>query len=68
MWALSRTRHLGILIMSLNLLTEREGDPVICPKCGEHIDLFGAGEGPKAAGTSGLPVLARALEAGQEGA
>ena len=54
--------------MSLNLLMEREGDPVIRPKCGAHIDLFGAGEGPKAAGTSGLPVLARALEAGQEGA
>jgi len=32
---------------------------VICPKCGEHIDLFGAGESPNAAGTSGLPVLAR---------
>ena len=31
---------------------------VICPQCGERIDLFGAGENPNAAGTSGLPVLA----------
>jgi len=31
---------------------------VVCPKCGEHIDLFGAGASPNAAGTSGLPVLA----------
>ena len=31
---------------------------LICPHCGEPIDLFGACENPKAAGTSGLPVLA----------
>jgi len=31
---------------------------LVCPHCGERIDLFGAGEKPNAAGTSGLPVLA----------
>ncbi len=30
---------------------------LVCPHCGERIDLFGAGEKPNAAGTSGLPVL-----------
>jgi len=32
---------------------------LICPHCGQRIDLFGAGEASRAAGTSGLRVLAR---------
>lgn len=31
---------------------------IVCPKCGEQIDLFGSGEGPNAARAAGVPVLA----------
>jgi Mrp family chromosome partitioning ATPase len=31
---------------------------VLCPACGTRIDLFGAGDGRRAAGRSGIPLLA----------